>query len=278
LGKIAYVEKTWNVVTGCTPASPGCSRCYARNQHRRLRAMGQPKYQHAFEDVRFHNEELTRPVRWKEPRRIFLNSMSDTFHPAITDRQIAALWTVMRARERHTFVVVTKRIERAALLLPSLVDLDHPPVNIWLVVTCENQEWAERRIPVLLECPTAVHGVSLEPLLGPINLHPWLCAYGSAAHPEQRFGSCCRLRPGGIDWVIVGCESGTTRRPCDNAWAIDIASQCRAAGVAFFGKQFEVGRIVGGRPYHREWGTHVSRHPEDWRPELRHQMYPGDHW
>jgi protein gp37 len=260
--KIAYVDETWNVSTGCTPVSPGCENCYARDMHRRLQAMESPKYTHPFEDVRFHPEELAKPLRWNKPRRIFVNSMSDTFHPSVTDEQIAELWAVMSTCSHHTFVVVTKRIERAASLLPSFVDLDHPYRNIWLVATCEDQEHADERIPHLLRCPAAVYGVSLEPLLSRIDVNK----------------GCQPILNPRLDWVIVGCESGTSRRPCDNAWAVDIARQCREAGVPFFGKQFEVGGIVGGRPYHREWGTRVSRHPEDWRPELRHQMYPGDHW
>jgi protein gp37 len=287
MGRIEYVDETWNVSTGCTPVSPGCANCYARAMHRRLTAMGQPKYHHDFEQVVFHHEELNRPLHWRKPIRIFPDSMSDLFHPALTDEQIAAVFARMQACQQHTFVLVTKRTERLHLLASDafweLVDSlgeqlaeakgwchahegsDRPLKNVQVLATCENQEMLERRIDDLLRCPSVVHGLSMEPLLGPIRLKlEWLA-------PFKDVDPALRRTPR-IDWIAIGPETGPKRRDCDMQWMVDILDQCREAGVPAYVKALVVD---DGRGHQR-----ISKDPTEcggW-PEWAVRMYPGQKW
>ncbi len=217
---IEWTDATWNPVTGCTKVSPGCKNCYAERLAARLCAMGNPRYRNGFA-VTLHPDQLTLPLRWRRPKRVFVNSMSDLFHEAVPDDYIRRVFDVMSRAAWHTFQILTKRSDRLAVLAP---DLPWPP-NVWQGVSVENARYTSR-IADLQTVPAAVRFLSVEPLLGAI---PQLPLHG-------------------IHWVIVGGESGGGRRPMEAAWARDIRDQCAHAGVAFFFKQWG-GRTpkAGGR-------------------------------
>ena len=217
---IEWTDATWNPVTGCTKISPGCKNCYAERLAVRLRAMGNTRYQNGF-SVTLHPDLLALPLRWRRPRRIFVNSMSDLFHDAIPEAFIHRVFEVMARADWHVFQILTKRSERLASLAPHL---PWAP-NIWQGVSVESARYTIR-IERLRTVPAAVRFLSVEPLLGPIPALPL----------------------DNIDWVIVGGESGPGRRPMAAAWAREILDQCIKAGVPFFFKQWG-GRTpkAGGR-------------------------------
>ena len=222
---IEWTDATWNPVTGCTKVSPGCKHCYAERLAAHLQAMGNPRYRQGFA-VTLHPDQLTLPLRWRQPRRIFVNSMSDLFHEAIPDAFIRQAFDVMAQAHWHSFQILTKRAERLAALAPQL---PWPP-NVWQGVSVENAHYTWR-IASLQQVPAAIRFLSIEPLLGPIDALP--------------------LR--GIQWVIVGGESGPQHRPLDPAWVRAIRDQCLAAGTPFFFKQWggrspkAGGRVLDGR-------------------------------
>ena len=230
---IEWTEATWNPVTGCTQVSPGCAHCYAKRFAERFRGVPGHPYEQGFEVVQ-RPERLDQPLRWKRPRTIFVNSMSDLFHEQVADGFVASVFAVMERAGRHTFQVLTKRPERAAALAPSL---PWPP-NVWLGVSVENQRWTTR-VDALREIPAAVRFLSCEPLLGPLDLD---------------------LE--GVGWVIAGGESGPRARPMDVEWARGVRDQCLASGVPFFFKQWgehgpdgrregkkRAGRLLDGRTW-----------------------------
>ena len=207
---IEWTEATWNPVTGCDKVSPGCAHCYAERMARRLQAMGQANYARGFE-LTLQEHMLQLPLRWKRPRRVFVNSMSDLFHAEVPVEFISSVFRVMQEAHWHEFQVLTKRADRLLAL-----DGELPwPTNIWMGVSVENARFVSR-IDALRCTRATVKFLSLEPLLGPL---PGL-----------------DLR--GIDWVIVGGESGPHARPMQASWVLDIRDQCRRAGVAFFFKQW----------------------------------------
>jgi protein gp37 len=208
--RIEWTEVTWNPVTGCTKVSAGCANCYAERMARRLRAMGQPNYALGVE-VATHEHMLERPLSWRRPCTIFVNSMSDLFHEAVPDEFIRKVFATMRAAEWHQFQVLTKRAERLAELAPTM----HWPDNVWVGVSVESSDYAHR-IDWLRTVPAVVRFLSLEPLLGPL--------------PD--------LDLKGIDWVIVGGESGPNARPIQEAWVREVRDQCLRADVPFFFKQW----------------------------------------
>lgn len=220
--RISWTMMTWNPVTGCDRVSEGCDHCYALALARRLKAMGNPRYQRDGDLLRsgpgfgltVHWDKLEEPLRWRKPRLVFVNSMSDLFHPLVPLEAICQILLVIEKAREHTFQVLTKRPGRMASVLARI--RPEPLPNLWLGTSVENQRWAEVRIPALLRTPAAVRFLSCEPLLGPVDLRPWL---------------------GGVDWVIVGGESGPGFRPMDPDWARTIRDQCVAAGVPFFYKQ-----------------------------------------
>lgn len=262
---IEWTDATWNPVTGCDKVSAGCDHCYAETLAHRFD--GTPQFPNGFR-VTLRPDRLNQPLRWRRPRRIFVNSMSDLFHDDVPRDYVAEVWAVMAWSPHHTFQILTKRHGRMRNLLSSrqfrsLVDdywyefgrgynlaakVGHPghpydrwPLpNVWLGVSAENQQWADIRIPALLDTPADVRFVSAEPLLGPITLaDEWL---------PTRCGNCdcdmgCNPAPGGLDWVIVGGESGHGARPMHTDWARGLRDQCQASGVAFLFKQ---------------WGEHVT--------------------
>ena len=224
---IEWTEATWNPVTGCTKISGGCAHCYAERMARRLRAMGQPNYANGF-SVALHEHALELPLRWKTPRTIFVNSMSDLFHEEIPEEFIQRVFAVMKQAHWHRFQVLTKRSRRLAEMAPALPW----PQNVWMGVTVENAECAWR-IDNLRRVNASVRFLSLEPLLGPLpNLN---------------------LR--GIGWVIVGGESGPGARPIEADWVRDIQQQCLSSDVPFFFKQWggvnkkRAGKKLDGRVY-----------------------------
>jgi protein gp37 len=224
---IEWTEATWNPLTGCTKISPGCKHCYAERLAKRLMAMGNANYRNGFK-LTFHEHALDVPLRWKRPTTIFVNSMSDLFQDKVPLAFIRLVFDTMRAAHWHRFQVLTKRAERLAELDP---ELDWP-ANVWMGVSVENADYVDR-IDALRRTRAAVKFLSLEPLLGPL--------------PD--------LDLGGIDWAIVGGESGPKARPMREEWVLDIRAQCEAAGTAFFFKQWggrnkkKAGRLLEGRTW-----------------------------
>jgi len=207
---IEWTESTWNPLTGCTKVSPGCKHCYAERMARRLKAMGQPNYANGFK-LTMHEHVLERPLQWRKPQMVFVNSMSDLFHQDVPLDFIQKVFSVMRRASWHTFQVLTKR-SRRLLELNRKIDW---PVNVWMGVSVENGDYTFR-IDHLRQTDAHIRFLSLEPLLGPLS-HLELCD---------------------IDWVIVGGESGPGARPIKEEWVIDIRDQCLASDVPFFFKQW----------------------------------------
>jgi len=225
--KIEWTEATWNPVTGCTKISEGCRYCYAERLAKRLKAMGNPNYANGFE-VTLQPQMLNAPMGWKKHKMIFVNSMSDLFHKDVPASFIKKVFQVMFLADQHHYQVLTKRADRLAELAPKLPWPEH----VWAGVTVENQEVADR-IDRLREVPAKVRFLSLEPLLGPL--------------PNLNFK--------GIDWVIVGGESGPGARPMREEWVHQIQTRCLAEGVPFFFKQWggvnkkKSGRLLDGRTW-----------------------------
>jgi protein gp37 len=217
---IEWTEATWNPVTGCDEVSPGCAHCYAKTFAERWRGVPGHHYEQGF-DLRVWPERLEQPLKWKRPRRIFVNSMSDLFHEHIPDDFIADVFDVMSRADHHVFQVLTKREGRLLDLAP---DLPWAP-NIWMGVSIENRRFVERA-SALREVPAAIRFISAEPLLGPLE----------------------GLDLSGIDWLIAGGESGHRHRRVDPAWVTALRDQCADDDVAFFFKQWG-GRTpkAGGR-------------------------------
>lgn len=250
---IEWTDATWNPVRGCTKVSPGCKHCYAETFAERFRGVSGHPYEQGF-DPRFVPDQLDAPLRWRKPRRVFVNSMSDLFHEAFADEQIAAVFDRIECCPQHTFQILTKRAARlpewfawlartrpkAQLVLP----------NAWLGVSAEDQRRADERITHLLATPAAVRFVSVEPLLGPVDL-----GWALEAHSPETTG--VRTQPA-LDWVIAGAESGNGARPMHEDWVRSLRDQCAAAGVKFFYKQKLDGRKKVSLPMldgvqHAEW-------------------------
>jgi protein gp37 len=301
--KIEWTDATWNPVTGCTKVSAGCKHCYAERQWKRLSAPGMPYAGRAFTDVALHPERLDQPLRWRKPRRIFVNSMSDLFHPDVPDDYIDRVFAVMALAPQHTFQVLTKRPRRMRDLMirakytsPGWAEaacgieipgidkqseawLDRiralpswPLPNVWLGASIEDQLTADERTVRLLQTPAAVRWLSVEPMLGSVNLprvdfHCDLCG-GTGMLARWPKGRCHHCNGRGfipgistdpkfgtpatpmrfINWVVCGGESGPKARPMHPDWVRSLRDQCVAAGVPFLLKQ------VG------EWGwaSHVT--------------------
>jgi protein gp37 len=225
---IEWTESTWNPVSGCTKISAGCLNCYAERMAKRLKAMGQERYKNGFK-LTLHPEALDEPCHWKKPRIVFVNSMSDLFHEQIPVEFIQDVFTVMNENEQHTFQILTKRSERLRELAPLLEWSE----NIWMGVTIENNDYVGRADDLRLTS-APVKFVSLEPLLGPI--------------PDLEFD--------GIDWAIVGGESGPGARAMKEKWILDIKRKCKNENnTAFFFKQWggvnkkKAGRLLRGRTW-----------------------------
>ncbi|MEU7403844.1 phage Gp37/Gp68 family protein [Streptomyces sp. NPDC044948] len=335
--KIEWTDRVWNPVTGCTKVSPGCDNCYAENIARRF--AGSKAFPQGF-DVVVHDDRVHAPFRWKKPARVFVNSMSDLFHDAVPDLFITQVFDVMEAKlnQRHTFQILTKRHVRMRSFMqarqkakqeyaakfddcPIEAMRNSPaarlararaarqPANIWLGVSVETQQWADIRLPALMDTPAAVRFVSCEPLLGPVDLSRWLrpvpdCGHvapedGTCRHPEAFTPEChrwadCPARPGredwhGLDWVIAGGESGPGARPMHPDWARQLRDACDVAGVPFFFKQWgeylsarveDDPDFAGGRAFDSPLGGRRSptlrERGSSFRPGADRLMRPGD--
>jgi protein gp37 len=287
---IQWTDATWNPVRGCDKVSPGCANCYAETFSERFRGVKGHPYEQGF-DFRLVPEQLEAPLRWKKPRRIFVNSMSDLFHEKVPDSYLDEVFAVMGLASQHTFQVLTKRADRMLAYMQRLATsidpleraaremgftfnfnslegvkmstLPWPIPNVWLGVSAENQRFAGERIPLLQRTAAVVRFVSLEPLLGPIDLR----------------GLC-----DGIDWVIVGGESGPGARMCNIEWIRAIVRCCRQVDLAVFVKQ------LGAKPVEDlDPPDHYMAHPlllddrkggdmAEWPDDLRVREYPdGTH-
>ncbi|MCE5229176.1 phage Gp37/Gp68 family protein [bacterium] len=224
---IEWTESTWNPVTGCSKISPGCKHCYAERMARRLHAMGQPSYRNGFNPTA-QPQMLETPLRWKKPQIVFVNSMSDLFHEDVQEDFILEIFEAMNQADWHTYQILTKRPDRLVALDPKLPWRPH----IWMGVSVENQQYT-KRIELLRHSHAHIKFLSLEPLLGPIH----------------------KINLEGIDWVIVGGESGPGSRPIEKSWVIEIRDLCIRKNVPFFFKQWggfhkkRAGRLLEGRTW-----------------------------
>jgi protein gp37 len=234
---IEWTESTWNPLTGCTKISPGCKNCYAERMAKRLQAMGQPNYRNGFR-LTLHANALALPLTWKKPQMIFVNSMSDLFHKDVPLEFIVATFDVMRQASWHIFQILTKRSDR---LFRESPNLDWPP-NVWMGVSVETEKYLSR-IKDLRRTGAEIKFISFEPLLGPIH----------------------NVDLSGINWAIVGGESGPHSRRVDEDWVLSLRDQCLAAHVPFFFKQWggtrkkRTGRLLRGRT----WDELPRRLPND---------------
>lgn len=269
--KIEWTDETWNPVTGCTKVSAGCKNCYAERLWPKVagaeaKRTGQPP--HKFTDVRCHPERLDAPLHWRKLRRVFVNSMSDLFHEAVPNEFLDQVFAVMALCPGHIFQILTKRPQRMrdyfgerpnspanglhhriARRFSEMARNDDvqgfmlPLPNVHLGVSIENQATAEERIPLLLQTHAAIRFVSYEPALGPVNLSEYLCDH------EWEHGT-----PGGLNWIIIGGESGPNARYSSPEWFYSIRNQCRDVGVPLFVKQLtERGRKI---PF-ADWPTNI---------------------
>ena len=229
---IEWTDATWNPVLGCTKVSAGCAHCYADRFMERFRGVPGHPFEHGF-DLRLAPAKLDQPQRWKRPRRIFVNSMSDLFHPQVPEAYIANVGRVMRDVPRHTYQVLTKRHERMHQLLNGPLSWMGELPNVWFGVSVENRRQGLPRLHALRQTPAVVRFASVEPLLedlGDFDLNS-------------------------IDWVIAGGESGPGARPMREEWVLGVLHQCRRDGVPFFFKQWggvrkhRNGRLLRGRTY-----------------------------
>lgn len=230
LSAIEWTDATWGPVTGCTKVSPGCDHCYAERLAHRLQAMGNPKYVNAF-DLTLHEDALELPLRWRQPKRIFVNSMSDLFHVDIPDEYITRVFDTMARCPQHVFQILTKRSGRMRRWFAKMGP--QPPLpNVWIGVSVESSRYCWR-VNDLRRIPAAVRFISAEPLLGPLD----------------------GLNLAGIHWLISGGESGPGFRVCDEAWVRDLRDRCVADGVSYFHKQWggrtpkAGGRLLDGRTW-----------------------------
>jgi protein gp37 len=269
--KIEWTDATWNPVTGCTKVSEGCRNCYAKTFAERFEGTLGHYFETGF-NVTLRPNKLLEPIKWRKPKKIFVNSMSDVFHPDVPEWYIDQIFGVMLANHvlerqaEHSFQLLTKRPERmkeylntkpAELIkrwsesLDGVVIMDDADVcfseyvngfldktdffplpNLWLGVSVENQNAADERIPLLLETPAAIRFLSCEPLLGPVNISPYLWDMGSLDFEKNKVST-----EDGLGWIIAGGESGHKARPMHPEWVRSLRDQCQAAGVSFHFKQ-----------------------------------------
>lgn len=247
---IEWTDSTWNPVTGCTEVSPGCDNCYARTFSERWRGIPGHHYEQGF-DLRLWSERLEHPLKWKKPRRIFVNSMSDLFHRDVPDDFILRVFEVMTIADWHTYQVLTKRPARLSRLVPQLTHLFSSrtssaqvwPGNVWIGVSVENMAYSWR-VDYLRKVPAAIRFVSAEPLLGSLE----------------------HLDVHGIQWVIAGGESGVNARECNPSWVRELRDLCELSQTAFFFKQWGGrtpkfgGRMLDGRTWDEYPTTKSDKH------------------
>lgn len=231
--KIEWCQESWNPVTGCSPVSEGCQNCYARRMAQRLKG----RYGYPADDpfrVTFHPDRLDQPLKWKKPRLIFVCSMGDLFHSKVKSQWLAHIWSTIHRCPQHFFLLLTKRPERMVNWINTISWYDTETAkNVGLGVTAENQKRADERIPILLQIPAAVRFVSLEPMLGPVDLKPYFFDWNAGLHIKKMDS---------LIWVICGGETGPGARAMHPDWPRLIRNQCQKARVPFFFKS---------------WGRHV---------------------
>ena len=262
--KIAWTEATWNPVSGCSKVSEGCRNCYAERDWPRLSRLVPAYAGRNFENVACHPDRLDQPFRWKRPRKIFVNSMSDLFHPDVPEDFIDRVFAIMALCPQHTFQILTKRPERMNRYMLHLEDEELDRIlyrkemvmctpewsrsnefngpwpefpNVWLGVSVEDQKTADERIPLLLKTPAAVRWVSIEPMIGPVSFR-W--RYGNGFKTDPATGIQSRNHLDGLrslDWIVVGGESGPQARPMEAEWVRKITYECEEARVPLFVKQ-----------------------------------------
>jgi protein gp37 len=298
--KIQWTQATWNWVTGCTRISDGCNNCYIqttppfRIAHRKFNKPGIG----ATTGVKLHSDRLAWPRRWRKPRKVFVNSLGDTFHEAVPTDLIAEAFAVMAACPQHIFQVLTKRHARMCSLLnrPAFVEQvqeraavmgvlagwEWPLPNVHLGVSAENQKWYDIRVGALICTPAAVRWISAEPLLGPIDLgitdhrshdrdddgtgYGYICLDCSTDDEDVRW--FVYDRPSSINWIVAGGESGPGARPCELEWLRSLLLQCALADIPYFCKQLgsDLGRQFGAGPK----GGEIEAFPDD----LRIRQFP----
>lgn len=280
MSAIEWTNETWNPTTGCDKISPGCDNCYALTLARRLKAMGQAKYQADGNPVTsgpgfglaVHPDTLDTPLSWRKPRKVFVNSMSDLFHARVPKTFAGGVWNTMALTPWHTYQILTKRPERMRRILSGWADagwmwrkhdaiwcgpIPGPLPNVWLGTSIESDEYAYRA-DELRATPAAVRFLSLEPLLGPLP----------------------SLSLAGIDWVIAGGESGAGARPMRPEWARSLRDRCQAAGVPFFFKQWGEHRWIAGSRWDEEtqcWVDHGIV-PQRVGKKLAGRLLDGREW
>ena len=289
------IGESWNLVGGCTEAGPGCDNCYARGTSWRIQ--NNPKHPIRYEGVttrgsdtwgpiqwtgriNLDEKELSRPLWWQKPRTVFVCSMADLFHRKVPDSFILRAFQVMAQCDEHTFLILTKRAYRMRMFFSNNLNVNGelcgpnwrvgwPLPHVWLGVTAENQECANKRIPWLLSTPAAVRWVSVEPMISAIDLNnlegsrlPGMDGYTINAL-DSRENPCLGKPYEHINWVVIGAESGPNRREMKESWALDLLRQCDDAAVSAFVKQV-----------HLDDGT-VSKDPAEWWPGLRRREWPG---
>jgi protein gp37 len=246
---IEWTEATWNPTTGCDRISPGCDHCYALTLAGRLKAMGQPRYQRDGDPrtsgpgfgLTLHHDKISDPTRWRKPRVVFVNSMSDLFHKDVPQEFIDRVWQTMAATPQHTYQVLTKRPKRMRAIVTTLAQRHGVLPNVWLGTSIESRDYCWRA-DHLRATPAAVRFISAEPLLGPLVGHA----------PQTRPLS---LHLGGIHWLIVGGESGPEYRPVDPRWVRALRDFADTSDTAFFFKQWggirpkSGGRELDGRTH-----------------------------
>ncbi len=317
---IEWTDATWNPIVGCSIVSPGCTNCYAMKMAARIQKMNRTggsgsnyvnHYDGTTQDskagavwtgkVALAPDKLfLKPISWRQPRRVFVNSMGDLFHESISDEWIDRVFAVMALCPQHTFQVLTKRAERMRVYLShqaveriyaaacrndeTLADRWRWPLpNIWLGVSCERQQEADERIPLLLQTPAAVRFISAEPLLGQIDLTRLMLKTGDTINAvHQSIGKprddgngyidFPRVPATSLNWVIVGGESGPGARPFHLEWADDLVGQCRGADVACFVKQFGAVPMSDGYPL--ELKSSKGGDWDEWPERLRVRQFP----
>jgi protein gp37 len=316
---IEWTEATWNCLRGCSRVSEGCRNCYAERTGGRFCGAGEPyeglvrihesidrsnPESRSFKKealwtgkIEFVEKHLLDPLRWRKPRMIFVNSMSDLFHENVKDEWIDRIFAVMALAPQHAFQVLTKRTERMREYFAyenrwaqvegwcnEIAEESAPAIaspgrtclpNVWLGVSCEDQPTADKRIPLLLQTPAAVRWISAEPLLGPIELEELPSASGIGRHLDAL--SNAGVDPGALvatklDWVVVGGESGPNARPFKTEWASDIVRQCKASSVPCFVKQLGAHVIQGGERRRKKDRKGGDWH--EWPHDLRVREFP----
>jgi len=220
--KIELTDKTWNVITGCSPVSEACQNCYAKRMSNRLRG----RYGYPSDEpfrVTFHPDKLDQPIKWKKPRKIFVCSMGDLFHDDVKTEWLLDIWEIAKSCPQHTFQWLTKR----PLNMQRFFETQNLPIfdNLWIGVTAENQKCWDERVPILMKIPAAIRFVSVEPMLGPISTDPV------------------------VDWIICGCESGPKARPTNISWFRNLRDRCIKSNTPFFLKQIKVGNDIIHTPH-----------------------------